>query len=206
MVKHNNELPNRHFHKYWQARVKTWFNQPAKKKKRRLRRAEKAAKVFPRPADGLLRPVVRCETIKYNQKTRLGRGFTFLELKEAGINKHEALGIGIAVDHRRKNRSENSLRENVQRLKEYKARLVVFPRKGKKARKTDSSKEDCDNAGQVRLSEVMAPRTVGFRARARQISDKERKIDTYSQLRTARAQRKMVGLLEKKKREAEAEK
>ena len=41
MVKHNNVVPNRHFHKDWQVRVKTWFNQPGKKRSRRLKRDAK---------------------------------------------------------------------------------------------------------------------------------------------------------------------
>jgi ribosomal protein L13E len=44
-------------------------------------RAEKAKAVFPRPVAGPLRPVVRGQTLKYNTKTRLGRGFTHEELK-----------------------------------------------------------------------------------------------------------------------------
>ena len=45
--------------------------------------------------------------------------------------------MGIAVDHRRRNTNEESLETNVQRLKEYKAKLIVFPRKtrGKKGEK-----------------------------------------------------------------------
>jgi large subunit ribosomal protein L13e len=27
MVKHNNVIPNGHFHKDWQRRIKTWFDQ-----------------------------------------------------------------------------------------------------------------------------------------------------------------------------------
>ena len=34
MVKHNNVIPNQHFKKKWQFYVKTWFNQPARKKRR----------------------------------------------------------------------------------------------------------------------------------------------------------------------------
>lgn len=37
--------------------------------------------MFPRPAAGPLRPVVQAMTIKYNTKTRFGRGFTLEELK-----------------------------------------------------------------------------------------------------------------------------
>jgi len=59
MVKHNNVVPNAHFRKQWQRRVKTWFSQPFEKKARREARAARIAKMAPRPAH-LLRPVVRC--------------------------------------------------------------------------------------------------------------------------------------------------
>lgn len=36
MVKHNNVIPNGHFKKHWQNYVKTWFNQPARKQRRRI--------------------------------------------------------------------------------------------------------------------------------------------------------------------------
>jgi large subunit ribosomal protein L13e len=37
MVRHNNVVPNQHFKKKWHAviGVKTWFNQPARKLRRR---------------------------------------------------------------------------------------------------------------------------------------------------------------------------
>ena len=131
MVRHNNVVPNQHFHKIsWQNRVKTWFEQPMRKKRRRAARAKKAAAIAPRPVSGLLRPIVKPPTIKYNYKLREGRGFTLTELKEAGINRKEARSIGIAVDHRRTNKSQEALDINVQRLTDYKAKLVVFPRKG----------------------------------------------------------------------------
>ena len=47
----------------------------------------------------------------------------------AGIPKKYAQSIGIAVDHRRRNRSLEGLQANVQRLKTFKAKLVVFPRR-----------------------------------------------------------------------------
>ena len=80
MVKHNNVVPNAHFRKQWQRRVKTWFNQPLQKKARREARAARVAKMAPRPAH-LLRPVVRCQTQRYNMRVRAGRGFTLEELK-----------------------------------------------------------------------------------------------------------------------------
>ena len=50
-------------------------------------------------------------------------------LQAAGIGKHVARTIGIAVDHRRRNKSVESLQLNTQRLKEYKSKLILFPRK-----------------------------------------------------------------------------
>ena len=99
--KRNNIVPNGHFHKDWQNYVKTWFNQPARKLRRRQKRLAKAAKVAPRPL-GKLRPVVHCPTYKYNLKQRAGRGFTLEELKAAGLSKNYARTIGISVDHRRR--------------------------------------------------------------------------------------------------------
>ncbi len=77
--------------------------------------------------------------MRYNRKLREGRGFTFGELKEAGIGKKEARSVGIVVDHRRRNLSEEGKKLNVDRLKAYKAKLVVFPRKAGKPKKGDSS-------------------------------------------------------------------
>lgn len=50
-------------------------------------------------------------------------------IQAAGVPKKLAPTIGIAVDHRRKNRSLEGLQANAQRLKTYKAKLVVFPRR-----------------------------------------------------------------------------
>merc|ERR1712232_1200033 len=104
MVKHNNVVPNAHFHKDWENRVRTWFNQPARKLRRRQNRVKKALRVAPRPTS-TLRPVVQCQSLRYNMRSRHGRGFTLEELKEAGINRKVARTIGISVDHRRRNKS-----------------------------------------------------------------------------------------------------
>ena len=61
------------------------------------------------------------------------------ELKEAGIGRKEARGVGIVVDHRRRNLSEEGKKVNVERLTAYKTRLIVFPRKAGKPKKGDSS-------------------------------------------------------------------
>merc|ERR1719193_83524 len=48
-AKGNQMVPNVHLHKDWDPYVKTWFNQPARKVRRRKARAAKAAAVAPRP-------------------------------------------------------------------------------------------------------------------------------------------------------------
>ncbi len=73
-------IPDNHFRKDWQRFVRTWFDQPANKVARRKARVAKAAKLHPRPLNSL-RPVVRCQTVKYNRKIRAGRGFTLDELQ-----------------------------------------------------------------------------------------------------------------------------
>merc|ERR1712039_573382 len=114
--------------------MRTWFDQAARKKRRDQNRKEKAAKLAPRPAAGLLKPVVHPPTQRYNMKLRLGKGFTLEELKEAKIPKKLARTIGIAVDHRRRNKCVESLQANVSRLKLYKSKLLIFPKKsGKKS-------------------------------------------------------------------------
>jgi large subunit ribosomal protein L13e len=85
VLKHNNQLPNQHFRKEWQRRVKTWFDQAGQKKSRRVARVQKATRVAPRPVDGLLRPAVRCPTLRYNMKLRSGRGFTLEEIKARNL-------------------------------------------------------------------------------------------------------------------------
>lgn len=74
-------IPNAHFHKWWQRFVRTWFNQPARKYRRRQNRIKKAKAVFPRPAAGPVRSIVRCPSIRYHTKLRSGRGFTLAEIK-----------------------------------------------------------------------------------------------------------------------------
>merc|ERR1711898_5982 len=160
-MKHNNQVCSvRKFRKYWQRYVKTWFNQPARKASRRAARDKKAALVHPRPVAGAVRPVVHPPTVKYNSKVRVGRGFSLAELKAVKLGKLEARSLGIAVDPRRRNRSVNGKQANEQRLREYKANLVVFPRNAKKTKggwKADAAKEECDVAEQVTEQMVMRP-------------------------------------------------
>ena len=134
MVKHNNVIPNVHLRKHWQTNVRVWLNQAARKKSRLQARRARAARLAPRPLDNL-RPVVHCTTIRYNHRSRNGRGiylnnigFTLQEIKAAGLGVQFARSVGIAVDHRRKNRSQESLDLNKARLQKYISSLALFPR------------------------------------------------------------------------------
>ncbi|KAH7435515.1 hypothetical protein KP509_06G067700 [Ceratopteris richardii] len=200
-MKHNNVVPNGHFKKDWQSYVRTWFNQPARKKRRRLARQKKAVRVFPRPTSGALRPVVHSQTLKYNMKVRAGRGFTLEELKASGISKKLAPTIGIAVDHRRKNRCLESLQANVQRLNTYKAKLIVFPRRSKKA--GDSSPEELANAMQIQGPSIPIIREKPC-VEIVPITHEMKSGKAYSKLRLERMNERLMGV--RKKRAAEAEK
>uniref|UniRef100_A0A7S4P0R6 60S ribosomal protein L13 n=1 Tax=Paramoeba aestuarina TaxID=180227 RepID=A0A7S4P0R6_9EUKA len=197
MVKHNNVLPNAHFHKHWQERVKCWFDQAPQKKSRRIRREKKAKRIFPRPVGGSLRPVVHPPTRKYNAKLRLGRGFTLEECKGAGIHPQFAKSIGIAVDHRRRNKTEESLALNVQRLKEYQSKLILFPRNKNKPKAGDSPAEVLKNVQQFSGS-ILPIKKAAAVTETREITEDEKKVSVYAQLRQARAFQRYVGRREKR--------
>jgi len=199
MVKHNNIIPGQHFRKDWQRYVRTWFSQPAKKSSRRAARLSRAKAVAPRPLE-LLRPIVRAPTVQYNSKLRAGRGFTLAELKAAKINKKAARGIGIAVDHRRKNRSEEGFTLNVNRLKLYSSKLLLFPRNPSSSRvkKGDSKPEELGKAQQVDTNEVFPIHQPLKRLRARKITKDERLADVTKVLRKALTDQKRKGAREKR--------
>jgi large subunit ribosomal protein L13e len=127
MVKHNNILPNVHLRKHWQRNVRVWLNQAGRKSRRLQARRARAAAIAPRPLDRL-RPSVHAQTIRYSHRPRLGKGFTLAEIKSVGLGVDFARSVGIAVDHRRKNRSQESFEVNKARLTNYLSKLVLFPK------------------------------------------------------------------------------
>lgn len=187
--RHNNVLHANHFRKDWQRRVRTWFDQPGRKLRRRTARKTKAATLGIRPLT-LLRPAVRAQTVRYNRKVREGRGFTLAELKEAGIGRKEARGVGIVVDHRRRNLSEEGKKVNVERLTAYKTRLIVFPRKAGKPKKGDSSAEDLK--AETTRAAIALPEVYPAEA-PRKITDEEREFKAFRTLRVARANQRHEG-------------
>lgn len=196
MVKHNNVIPNIHCKKKYcessrgPLKVKLSLNQAGKKKSRRLARAAKAAAIAPRPLK-LLRPAVHCPTQRYSAKVRLGKGFTLEELKGAGLTAQYARTVGIAVDHRRTNRCNESLARNVARLEEYKSKLIVFPKKRlSKVKNGDSSREECKAATQ--FSGVILP--LSKSAHEVVMGDvPKQEVSAFTQMRVARQETRVAG-------------
>ncbi|KAE8453637.1 hypothetical protein EG329_009148 [Mollisiaceae sp. DMI_Dod_QoI] len=203
-IKHNQQIPHNHFRKDWQRRVRVHFDQPGRKLRRRNARLSKAAAVAPRPVDKL-RPIVRCPTIKYNRRVRAGRGFTLTELKEAGIARKLAPTIGISVDPRRQNLSTESLAINVERLKAYQARLILFPRKLGQHKKGDASKEEVsavkETVSRVKQGLPIVNAAAGFTEIS--TDDKPEPIEggAYRKLREARSEKRYLGVREKRAKE-----
>ncbi|KAF7871892.1 hypothetical protein EAF04_003999 [Stromatinia cepivora] len=204
-IKHNQQIAHNHFRKDWQRRVRVHFDQPGRKLRRRNARLAKTAAVAPRPID-LLRPVVRCPTIKYNRRVRAGRGFTLAELKEAQIPRKLAPTIGISVDARRQNLSVESLKANVDRLKSFRARLILFPRKLGQPKKGDSTKEEVASLKETssRVKNALPITTVegGFSEISKSDMPKPVEGGAYRKLRVARSDARLVGKREKRAKDA----
>ncbi|AEE78477.1 putative ribosomal protein L13e [Arabidopsis thaliana] len=203
-MKHNNVIPNGHFKKKWENYVKTSFNQPAMKTRRRIARQNKAVKIFPRPTAGPIRPVVHAQTLTYNMKVRAGKGFTLEELKAAGIPKKLAPTIGISVDHHRKNRSLEGFQTNVQRLKTYKAKLVIFPRCARTVKVGDSAQQELANATQVQVDHMPIVREMPTMELVKLTSDMKL-FNAYDKIRLEGINKRHAGVRAKRAAEAEKE-
>ncbi len=147
--------------------------------------------------------MVHGQTVKYQSKRRTGRGFTLEELKEAGIPAKLAPTIGIAVDHRRKNRSLEGLQENVNRLKAFKANLVVFPRRANKPKAGDASAEELKTAAQLKGT-LMPITKAAVAVEKVAITEAMRAEKAYATLRLERMNKRMVGIRAKRAAEAAA--
>jgi large subunit ribosomal protein L13e len=218
MVKHNNPVPRNHFRKHWnpessqKGHIKTFFQQPHQKEARRVKRQQKAKDIFPRPAGGALRPVVQACTQRYNIKARAGKGFSLQELKAAGVTASYARTIGVAVDHKRRNHSEEGLSRNTLRLKEYLSKLILFPLKGgKKATKQGpvaiASAEQLKAATQVTDKNVLPVVQAETHEAPRDLSKEEKTRQIYNYLRAKNRDEKFIGVrLARKNRKLAAEK
>ena len=116
------------------------------------------------------------------------------ELKEAGITKGYAKSVGIAVDHRRTNLSVESLQANVQRLKEYKSKLIVFPMgRVKKPKAGDSTTAECRAA--VQTTGTIQPLPKGKKpVEFVSVSEELKKFRAFTHLRVAVNEAKLAGI------------
>ncbi len=123
------------------------------------------------------------------------------ELKEAGISKKVARIIGIAVDHRRTNASEESLKANVGRLQEYKSKLVVVPRQSNQRPKAgDSGPEQTANVPEAMITPLPLTKTP---SELEYVAIPAEEGSVYATLRTARTDAKIAGIRKKMKEEKE---
>src|SRR5262249_35315041 len=129
-------------------------------------------------------------------------------VQEAGIPRLVAPTIGIAVDHRRRNPSEEAIAANVARLKAYKSRLIVFPRKSNKPKAGDSAKSDleADTISSVRATMPIMPIDKTIREISKDEMPEPIEGGAYTKLRMARSNARLVGVREKRAKEkAEAD-
>ncbi len=112
------------------------------------------------------------------------------------------MSLGISVDRRRRNKSEKSLRTNVQRLKEYKSKLILFPKNPAKPAKGDASKEEQAKATQL-TGNILPLKEPTLRVETVNKSDIDTKTSVYRTLTKARSENKMKVILEKRNKEKE---
>jgi len=135
--------------------------------------------------------------LRYNMKTRYGKGFSLDELKAAGIPKLLAPTIGIAVDHRRKNLSEEGLQVNVERLKAYRSNLVLFPRNPSKVKEGEIKQKDAMDVEQLKGPVMPIQRTKPV-LEFTDITPDMKAFGAYGKLRIERANKRLKGKREKR--------
>ncbi|CRK12800.1 hypothetical protein BN1723_018235, partial [Verticillium longisporum] len=117
--------------------------------------------------------------------------------------------IGISVDGRRQNLSEEGLAANVARLKAYQERLVLFPRKAGKAKKGDSTETDLskiETASHIAKALPFAPVASGFSEIKKSEIPAAVEGGAFKALRHARSEKRNQGKREKRaKDKADAE-
>ncbi|KAB7500978.1 60S ribosomal protein L13 [Armadillidium nasatum] len=94
------------------------------------------------------------------------------------------------------------MQKNVQRLKEYRSKLILFPKNKKKLKKTDSSLEECSKAEQLRRRSIIAVPKVKPTAQSKIIKPKDKKFSCYNALKRERRNAKTWGRKQKKAMEA----
>ncbi|KAL3738578.1 hypothetical protein ACJRO7_020019 [Eucalyptus globulus] len=96
------------------------------------------------------------------------------------------------------------LHANVQRLKTYKAKLVVFPRRARKFKAGDSTPEELANATQVQGTYLPIVREKPA-VELVEVTDEMKSFNAYAKLRVERMNKRHMGARMKKAAEAEKE-
>lgn len=123
-------------------------------------------------------------------------------MQGAGLTKKFAQTIGIAVDPRRQNKSVESRQENVQRLKEYRSKLILFPiHRNKKPRKGEATADECKLAKQMKRT-VMPIRNTRPKVTLEPITEAQKKFNAFQALRQARLNARFFGARAKKAKDA----
>jgi len=105
-----------------------------------------------------------------------------------------------------KNRSEKSLKLNVQRLKEYKNKLVLFPKNHKKPKKGDATKEQMSAVTQHTGRVLMPIPHLHHHLESVPLKSLDLKASAVTELKKARTDARLVGVREKRaKKKAEEE-
>ena len=116
--------------------------------------------------------------------------------------------IGISVDFRRQNLSEESLAANVARLKAYQERLILLPRRSNAPKKGDTKTDlsKVEKVFNVAAAMPIAPTDIAFKEISKGAMPAPIEGGAYRQLRTARSNKRYQGARDKRAREkAEAE-
>lgn len=185
----------KHWNKWHYVGVRCYFNQKGHKKVRLQKRAAKAAALSPRPIDKL-RPVVLGQTRRYAAKLRIGRGFSLAELKEAGLSAAFAQTVGIAVDHRRHNKNAETMAANVKRLSDYKAKLILFPKRDGKFKKgmiADSTADKLKGVEQNKTPSIFGLPAVDKTSAPEPITKEMLAVKVYQKLRAERINKRYNG-------------
>lgn len=123
-------------------------------------------------------------------------------MQAAGIPRKLAPTIGISVDPRRQNLSEESLAANVERLKAFRERLILFPRKTKAPKKGDASAEEVKAAKEAGASVARSNAAFPIENKAviteAKLSENPSEEAAYRKLRDARSEARLLGQREKR--------
>ena len=130
-------------------------------------------------------------------------------MQAVGLTQAFARTVGIAVDHRRHNKNAETMATNVERLNQYKNKMILFPRRADKPKKgeiNDSTADQLKNAVQNTAEGVFALPAKSNEVELQKITPEMKNFRVYHKLRTERINRRYAGKREKTARDAEAAK